>query len=684
MKRGNKKNNKTTTILNQNIKRRAKKIKKSLLLQKIRKIKTEHKLWFVVIISILLLFFIFSGARLYLLFNFLLGSDTLVQLKVERQDFFLKNSETGTAKFDIYVSTNLFCEAECEYIFQDISNGYTLDRNNFSTRLSNLNQLEYALVAPDHGEGQVLYSFQVSCESKKDELCDTDEKEKKRSYLLALNYELSEEQKKFREESTIELQKMIFETDELKRIDFENKEMIEILNDFITINQSPKNNISLIEKELDDNLNLWKKYEYEFILRDGLTNDINITRKKLVDLNDELSLKFGYYNNFTKRIRNTRMEISNLMSNKNISVKDYDNIFLIVRTYNDLVKKTSKISDLDSDFNFLIILNENIKNTKNNINVSIAGNFTYPKLESFNFEELEKPFKSDYSSGRFIGLEEPMCCYKGDCDICCTDDCINDKEKYPIVLLHGHSFNDAISAESSIDDLWLIKEELVRDGIIDGGYLILKPKEEMGIFARTSRQIVFAASYYFDIYHEKEKSFVLQTKKDSLDTYALRLNDIIENVKKITNRDKVYIVAHSMGGLVSRRYMQIFGDSDVEKIIMLGTPNHGIDGFVLSSCPVLGADIHCSLMDKNSLFINKLNYGKKPDINVSNVIGIGCKMNNADGDGVVKNNSAYLSWAKNYYIEGNCSGVDFLHRSMLDVKKYPEIYSLIKKELKIN
>ena len=276
-----------------------------------------------------------------------------------------------------------------------------------------------------------------------------------------------------------------------------------------------------------------------------------------------------------------------------------------------------------------------------------------------------------------------MCCYKGDCDVCCSNDCHDDQDKYPIILVHGHSFNDAVSAESSIGDLNSIKEKLIDDGLIDGGYVIVRKLNRTGTFARTNKQMVFSVSYYFDIYQNDEETFVLQTKADSLDTYALRLNDIIENVKLMTNRDKVNIVAHSMGGLVSRRYMQIFGDDSVNDLIMIGTPNHGIDGYVLSSCPVFGADIHCEAMDKSSLFLNKLNYGKVPETNVSVIIGVGCNTDGSVGDGIVKNESAYLSWAKDYYVNGTCSGVNFLHQTILDVDKYPEVYRIIKNELNI-
>jgi pimeloyl-ACP methyl ester carboxylesterase len=50
----------------------------------------------------------------------------------------------------------------------------------------------------------------------------------------------------------------------------------------------------------------------------------------------------------------------------------------------------------------------------------------------------------------------------------------------------------------------------------------------------------------------------------------------VDKAKQETGAEKVDIVAHSMGGLISRSYIQ--GDNykdDVDQLIMLGTPNHG-------------------------------------------------------------------------------------------------------------
>jgi len=60
------------------------------------------------------------------------------------------------------------------------------------------------------------------------------------------------------------------------------------------------------------------------------------------------------------------------------------------------------------------------------------------------------------------------------------------------------------------------------------------------------------------------------------DTAFSYLKQKIDEVKAITGKDKVDIVTHSMGGLVARSYIQSNNfENDVEKIVLLGTPNHG-------------------------------------------------------------------------------------------------------------
>ena len=73
--------------------------------------------------------------------------------------------------------------------------------------------------------------------------------------------------------------------------------------------------------------------------------------------------------------------------------------------------------------------------------------------------------------------------------------------------------------------------------------------------------------------------------KESIRHYAAQLAKEIEAIRMNEGVDKVDIVAHSMGGLISRAYIESsdFDDglvtyhNDVRKLVMLGTPNWGLD-----------------------------------------------------------------------------------------------------------
>ena len=78
-------------------------------------------------------------------------------------------------------------------------------------------------------------------------------------------------------------------------------------------------------------------------------------------------------------------------------------------------------------------------------------------------------------------------------------------------------------------------------------------------------------------YTEGEDLFTFPYEwRDSNVLTANLLDDRIEEVKSICDCDKVDLVAHSMGGLVARAYIQsVDYDDDVDQLIFLGTPHKG-------------------------------------------------------------------------------------------------------------
>lgn len=82
---------------------------------------------------------------------------------------------------------------------------------------------------------------------------------------------------------------------------------------------------------------------------------------------------------------------------------------------------------------------------------------------------------------------------------------------------------------------------------------------------------VWTVSYY-------SINVVDESLNGDLTAYAKRLEKIIENIKTITKKDKVVIIAHSMGGLVARKYMTLSDENwnSTYKIVTVGSPNEGV------------------------------------------------------------------------------------------------------------
>ena len=134
-----------------------------------------------------------------------------------------------------------------------------------------------------------------------------------------------------------------------------------------------------------------------------------------------------------------------------------------------------------------------------------------------------------------------------------------------------------------------------------------------------------------------------------------------------------------MGGLVTRRYLQIFGEDQVSQVIFIAAPHHGVSGNIERYCGLFGSEAECDDMKRDSLFLKKLELAEVPSIESHNIIGIGCSMGDETGDGIVENSSAYLSWAQNHYIAGTCSdfGFVYLHNDIVDPTQYPEVSVLL-------
>jgi len=300
----------------------------------------------------------------------------------------------------------------------------------------------------------------------------------------------------------------------------------------------------------------------------------------------------------------------------------------------------------------------------------ISNNCNFEVLE-YNYEELGKVELETISiTGEGINeLEESagQCCIGGECTTCCIEEsCKNDPSLYPIIFVHGHSAVSWNSLDYSINTFKEFEKKLENNDYVNMGILLPESdinKVKEGSWGKIRKPVMVRVSYYKGVYNENGQT--IDTEQDkSITEYAERLSDIVEIVLHHTGKDKVIIVSHSMGGLVSRDYIKNYGGKDkVYKLVTIGTPNHGVwlgDGSNTLCGFTQGGLQECEDMLHDSYFINKVNQGNEL-MNTLSIIGV-CKYPNGNqwavgGDQVVRKTSAKISSipdSNNIIVNGTC------------------------------
>ncbi|RME31940.1 alpha/beta fold hydrolase, partial [Candidatus Woesearchaeota archaeon] len=247
-----------------------------------------------------------------------------------------------------------------------------------------------------------------------------------------------------------------------------------------------------------------------------------------------------------------------------------------------------------------------------------------------------------------------------------------------VLFLHGHSFFERNSPEYSVSAFRTLQEHLHAQHVVDAGVITPYRAYVAPEDAWRHMNLTVAGTYYYDAYLRGDSYVLSVATSESIDTYAIRLRDLIEGLRARTGHD-ITIIAHSMGGLVARRYLQLFGTKGVAQLITIATPHFGLPARAASLCPLFGANKECAEMRQDSAFLAKLNDpARQPQVPITTIAGAGCPTSGLDGDGVVPVTSALLPGAKQYVIRGTCTGTETLHNTLLESDELKEVlYQLI-------
>jgi pimeloyl-ACP methyl ester carboxylesterase len=249
---------------------------------------------------------------------------------------------------------------------------------------------------------------------------------------------------------------------------------------------------------------------------------------------------------------------------------------------------------------------------------------------------------------------------------------------YPIIMVHGWT--------GSKDGFKEMKEKLIEDNYaisFDDYYSDVPVWMEL-----QNKSIIVRCSTYeweFIKYNETHSAFC--TVKYNIPTHAKKLQEQIEDLKKKANMDQVNIVAHSMGGLIARYYVQnLDKENSVNKIITLGTPHSGAKEWTdmsffgidkqwwsenAQSCPIeeykKQTDFAAEQLSSKSDFIINLNSNTNKEKNVKYYTIF------TSLDEVVSIDSANLDFAEINYPDTKCSS----HTNLKYPSKCPEAYEYV-------
>jgi len=410
--------------------------------------------------------------------------------------------------------------------------------------------------------------------------------------------------------------------------------------------------------------------------------------------NNTLAYGSAEYNSTLQQIINAAL-LSTIEDAQNLRLSEQERIIALASAR---VSNGTAIQDLDSEKAAQVLLPvlEHEKALqeycKQGSPTNSPGTGEISRLLLIDFSGLSKlrielgQNKSDLMDPFELKENPAICCSLGSCSPCCDRADCKDQD-YPILFVHGHAFNNRASPEFSLTLFNDLQDYLEQDGFINMDKLELEANEDdliSGAWGRQAKPVSMKSSYYYITHYDLGDYTVSVQNDESIENYAIRLKEIIDLVIQKTGKAKVNLVAHSMGGLVSREYIDLFGSGKVNKLITINTPHKGVAGRTKDWCDLLGSSKECNEMSEESIFLSRLNSKKLPEgLPVYVIYSTGCVMETgADGDGVVLTRNAKLEGdhVTNIEIRGNCTDTlqSSLHNDLLNPEKYPQAYEVLR------
>jgi pimeloyl-ACP methyl ester carboxylesterase len=223
------------------------------------------------------------------------------------------------------------------------------------------------------------------------------------------------------------------------------------------------------------------------------------------------------------------------------------------------------------------------------------------------------------------------------------------KLDYPVLLIHGLNSSAEKGWQFYINH-WQTERDLVYGGKIRirDVYHVSEPGGNVNanVFKRTPFSLLYAVDVVGgDQYHGDFYTMNFSNNSDiSFAAQGLQLQEGVDHIIEWTGKPAVYLVAHSMGGLAARAYLQYFYDNKIKGLITMGTPHFGS---TLANLNILGVggDVLSQLKTDSedlSLLNNLSRYPLPGDVAYFAIVvrgfnkaGLDSYYSDDEGDGVV-------------------------------------------------
>jgi len=161
--------------------------------------------------------------------------------------------------------------------------------------------------------------------------------------------------------------------------------------------------------------------------------------------------------------------------------------------------------------------------------------------------------------------------------------------KEPVLIIPGiagtelYNGNDLIWAD--LDRMKFNNDQFLIDNLaLDIGGIPLTNAYSGSVIKKIRDLLIFETNIFEDLeivltnngYQLNQSLFYLPYDwRLDLETTKEALNQKIQDIKTQTGSDEVSIIAHSMGGLIAKEYIDTYGKNNIDKLIFVGTPHLG-------------------------------------------------------------------------------------------------------------